>query len=107
MDHPPRLFAAALYCVLLRAPLMSPRNIATMTRLDDRPNWLWAISAPRSRAELVRGSEGADEGGDQLIHSRSQSVASGRGRKQARRSASVASSVDASVSARPTKRQRR
>ena len=55
----------------------------------------------------MRGSEGADEGGDQLLHSRSQSVASGRGRKQARRSASVASSVDASVSARPTKRQRR
>ncbi|KAL1735974.1 hypothetical protein EV714DRAFT_199715 [Schizophyllum commune] len=55
----------------------------------------------------MRGSEGADEGGDQLMHSRSQSVASGRGRKQARRSASVASSVDASVSARPTKRQRR
>ncbi|KAL1691705.1 hypothetical protein GGG16DRAFT_53003 [Schizophyllum commune] len=55
----------------------------------------------------MRGSEGADEGGDQLMHSRSQSVASGRGRKQARRSASVASSVDATVSARPTKRQRR
>ncbi|KAL1738778.1 hypothetical protein HDZ31DRAFT_50457 [Schizophyllum fasciatum] len=56
----------------------------------------------------MRASEGADDArGGASLQSRSQSVASGRGRKQARRSASVASSVDASISARPTKRQRR
>ncbi|TRM68102.1 hypothetical protein BD626DRAFT_564969 [Schizophyllum amplum] len=68
------------------------------------------IRTVKERLEIRAAGGGEErEASGAAGHSRSQSVASGRGRKQARRSASVASSIDAAGGAggRPTKRQRR